>query len=457
MDFNHQRYPALLCFILFSAGILAGWKGDKFAILFVFLVFSAILIILRIFPYIILFLLGILFISVEKYRLSVVDKNEFIHKKVMIRGKIVDEKFVKTELIHTASKIYRVKTKFFIKTNLPCGRIVATGRVYFPEGRFKTYLISNRAIGVFKPFLMRPQGKCGLKDKIRNVLRESAWNPEHFEVMRALVLAERKGVQESVLNLFRQTGTMHVLALSGLHVGIIAIILTALFTLMRVPERFSLIATLIFLTGYLFMIGMKSSLFRAYIFFMSLIVARLLYRKIDYLNVWGFAGLISLAFNPLWIFNVGFQFSYIATLGIILSIQPSVKGFRGYVLNALISSSAATLFVSPLQIYYFKIFTPVAIVANMVAIPLVFVILSEVFLGVMFSLAGIHFIGEAFFNTGNLAILLLMKFLKLVGLIPMSYAYSESPLSGLQTVVFVAFLTVLFAGLRILVPDVEKP
>ncbi len=454
MSFNHQRYPALLCFLLFSAGIIAGWSGNWIIVLFALLL---ILSILRISPYIVLLVLGVLFVNVEKYRLNLLDKREFLNKKVMIQGEIVDEKFLKTDYIRTASTLYRVNEKFFIKTELPCGRIGATGKLYFPEGKFRTYLISNRAIGVFKPYILRRRGRCGFKDRVRRILRENAWNSVHYEIMRALILAERKGVKESVLDLFKETGTMHVLALSGLHIGIIAVILTALFSLMRLPERFSLVATLVFLTGYLYMIGLKSSLLRAYIFFASLIVARLMYRKIDYLNVWGFAGLVSLAVNPLWIFNVGFQFSYIATLGIILSIPPSIRGFKGYVLGTLLTSSAATLFVSPLQIYYFKIFTPIAVVANLVAIPLVFVILSEVFPGLILSLSGLHLAGRIFFNTGNLAILLLLKFLKFAGRIPISFSYSESPLSAFQTVLFVIFLTVLFGGLRILVPDAEEP
>ncbi len=457
MKFNHQRYPALISFILFSAGIISGWSSGKVVIFLLFITISTILIFFRIFPYIILFLLGILYVNVEKYRLNLLDLDDLTRKKVMVRGKIVDEKFLITDLIRTATTVYHVKTRFYIKTELPCGEILATGKVYLPEERFRMYLISNRASGVFKPFLMSKKRGCGIKDKLRRILWENAWNFENYQIMRALILAERKDIPQPVSDLFKRTGTMHVLALSGLHVGIITIVLATLFMLLRIPERYSLIVTLVFLTGFLFMIGIRSSLLRAYIFFVSLIVARLLYRKIDYLNVWGFAGLMSLAFNPLWIFNIGFQFSYIATLGIILSISSPVKGWKSSVLNGFISSSSATLFVSPLQMYYFKIFTPIAILANVVVIPLVFVILSELIIGVIFSFLGIQVLGRIFFNTGNLAILLLLKSLKFLNHIPLSFTYQESPFNGLQVIISVAFLTALFGWSRIFVSEMDKP
>ena len=458
-----QQYktPALTVFICFSTGIILGlFKSPVFAVLS-FIAVSFLLIYLRIFPYIILIILGFTYVKIDLKELRNSAKLVPYAQKVRVSGQIESEKFIRVNEIETIHDVRKIKTKFFIRNvpDIECGKVAISGVIRRPKGNFRTYLLSNKAIGVLKLlyFKRTPTRKCTPRDYIRKVLKRNSWDSTNFSIMRALVLGERIGLSKGTLELFKKTGTMHILALSGLHVGIITLIIFALFSLFRIEKRIALIATGVTLTLYLFLIGFKSSLLRAYLFFLAIIIAKLSERKVRYLNIWGFAGFLSLVYNPLWILNVGFQFSYVTTLGIILSMIPKVKGIKGYIITSFLTSLAATLFVSPLQIYYFKLFTPVSVLSNLVAIPLVFVILSEVLIGILLSFLHAGVIAQLFFEVANLAIKILLGFLKIILHLGLSYRFEESPINTYQVMVSIAFLVVFTVGIRRVIAEIKKP
>ena len=458
-----QQYktPALVVFICFSTGIILGILKSPVLAIFSFIAISLLLVYLRIFPYIILVILGFTYVKIDLKGLRNSAELVPFAQKVRVSGYIENEKFIRVDEIETIHDVRRIKTKFFIRNapDIECGKVTISGVIRRPKGSFRIYLLSNKANGVLKLLYLKriPTRKCAPRDYIRKVLKRNSWDIENFSIMRALVLGERIGLSKGTLELFKRTGTMHILALSGLHVGIITLIIFALFSLFRIEKRIALIATGITLTLYLSLIGFKSSLLRAYLFFLAIIIAKLSERKVRYLNIWGFAGFLSLIYNPLWILNVGFQFSYTTTLGIILTIIPRLKGIKGYIITSLLTSLAATLFVSPLQIYYFKLFTPVSVLSNLVAIPLVFVILSEVLVGVLLSFLHAGVIAQLFFEVANLAIKILLGFLKVILHLGLSYRFEESPINAYQALVLIAFLIVFTVGVRRVVTEIKKP
>ena len=458
-----QQYkaPALVVFICFSTGILLGLIKSPVIAILLFFVTGGILIYLKIFPYIILVVFGFIYVKIDLNQLDKIRKFIPYSQKVRVLGEIVDEKFIRVEKIESVHDIRKVKTKFFIRNapDVQCGRVSLVGIIYQPSGSFRTYLTSNRASGVLKMIYLKRYhtSKCTPRNYIRNTLKANSWDNENFSIMRALILGERIGLSKSTLELFKRTGTMHVLALSGLHVGIITMIIFAFFSIFRIERQIALIATGIVLTFYLSLIGFKSSLLRAYLFFLAIIIAKLSQRKVRYLNIWGFAGFLSLVYNPLWLLNIGFQFSYLATLGIILSVIPRLRGFKGYIFTSILTSLAATLFVSPLQIYYFKLFTPISIISNLVAIPLVFVILSEALVGILFSIMHANFIAETFFEVANLAIQMLVGFLKIILHLGLSYRFQNSPINVYQVAISIAFLIVLTVGIRRMITEIKEP
>jgi len=461
VNLNQFKNPALASFLAFGIGISTGLiKSDLYSSLIIIST-GIFLIIAKIFPYWILVVLGFLYVRIDIARLQDNSLKEFINRKVIVFGKIVDNRFVVSDSIISMDKVLYEKTKLFISSRIPvgCGKVKMAGLIRRARGSFRTYLISNRASGVIYPisYKIYPDKICSIRNHIREIIRNNSWSDVNFEIFRALFLGERLGVPENVLEIFKRTGTMHILALSGLHVGIITLVIFSIILMFRSGEGISLILTVVALSFYLILVGFKSSLFRAYLFFVSLIIARLAGRKIKYLNVWGFAGLISLIYSPLWLLNPGFQFSYLATLGIILSLKFNLRGVPGYILTLFLTSLAATMFVSPLQIYYFKMFTPVSIFANILVIPLVFVVLSEIITGLLFTVVHLGLIGKLFFNVGNLALNILLWGLKVIARLPGTFVYDKSPINMFQVVILITFFTVLFMGIGRMVSEIQKP
>ncbi len=461
MRLKQFRTPALISFLSLSAGIFAGLLKTTFLGAIILLLLAIFFMFAKIFPYWFVVLLGFLYVKVD---LSALQNNplKFITgRKAVLFGEIVDNRFVRTDSIRFINGVFYSKVKLFMssKTSIGCGKVKLTGIIRKDKGDFAVYLISNRAIGSVYPITFKryPDKICSIRRYIQNVLRNYSWDRVNFEIFRALLLGERQEISQKVIDIFKRTGTMHILALSGLHIGIITLIIFSFVSIFRVGEEFSLVLTAIVLTLYLFLVGFKSSLFRAYLFFISLIIAKLSGRKINYLNVWGFAGLTSLIYNPLWLLNIGFQFSYLATLGIILSLKLKLGGVPGYIVKLFLTSLMATMFVSPLQIYYFKIFTPISILANIFVIPLVFIVLSELIIGVILAVIQIGFLGTLFFNVANFALKILLWILKIFEKLPGAYVYDRSPINAYQVAILIVFFIILMVGVRRMISEVQEP
>lgn len=461
MNLKQFKTPALISFLSFATGIFAGLIKGGFYSGLVIAIATIFLIIARIFPYWILIFLGFVYARIDVARLRMSSLDKLNNCKVVVFGKIVDNRFVVSDSIASMDKIFYAKVRLFISSRTPvgCGEVKMSGSIRRAKGSFRTYLISNRTTGVIYPISLKVSSDriCYIRNHIRTILRTHSWSDVNFEIFRALLLGERLGIPQNVIEIFKRTGTMHILALSGLHVGIIALVILSIVLLFRSGEELSLILTAIALTFYLVLVGFKSSLFRAYLFFISLIITKLAGRKIKYLNIWGLAGLISLIYNPLWLLNPGFQFSYLATLGIILSLKLKVRGILGYILKLFLTSLAATMFVSPLQIFYFRMFTPVSVLANVLVIPLVFVILSEIITGLLFTMLHLGFLGGLFFNVGNLALNILLWILKVIQGLPGAFIFYKAPINAFQVAILIAFFTVLMVGVGRMISEIQKP
>jgi len=174
---------------------------------------------------------------------------------------------------------------------------------------------------------------------------------ESRALILALLLGDRSQLSSEIKTSFRRTGTFHLLALSGLHVGFIFSLILMFLLFLRIPRRMSLGISIIGLILYLLVIGSRPSLVRGTIFVISFVIAFLLERPVVVINSLGFAGLLSLFLYPYWLYNLGFQLSYLATFGI-LTLVPLVPMFRNQVLNKILILFAvsvfAQLFVSPL-------------------------------------------------------------------------------------------------------------
>lgn len=216
---------------------------------------------------------------------------------------------------------------------------------------------------------------------------------EERAVVAAMTLGDKSGLTGELKETYSVTGASHVLALSGLHLGIIYFILTLLFSRRRV-HAMGQAAVVVTIWGYVFMVGLPASAVRAATMFSLCSLVSMLNRDRMSLNTISFAAVVMLAANPLYLWDVGFQMSFMAVIGILVFYNPfycclsgrrvwGVRMFRR--LWALTSVSvAAQLGVAPLIAYYFGRFSCYFILTNIIAVPLTTLIIYFTF--IMFAL-----------------------------------------------------------------------
>lgn len=224
----------------------------------------------------------------------------------------------------------------------------------------------------------------GVRHYLGDVLTEAGLSDNNLMVARALILGEKQSLDRETLRTFSSAGAMHVLAVSGLHVGIVMLIFSFLLKpLKRMPRgRFLFVmAVLMGIWFYALITGMSSSVLRASVMFSFVIVGQELERQNSVYQSIMVSAFILILFEPLVIFQVGFQLSYLAVLGIVY-LQPKIYNLW-YVKNTVLDkvwqisavSIAAQLATFPLGLYYFHQFPNFFMISNLIVIPLAFAIL----------------------------------------------------------------------------------
>ncbi|UCC95129.1 MAG: ComEC/Rec2 family competence protein [Candidatus Omnitrophota bacterium] len=212
---------------------------------------------------------------------------------------------------------------------------------------------------------------------------------EAYRFLASVFLGRREllGLQK---NAFLRAGASHLLAISGLHIGLTSLSLFFLLRFFHIHFKMSLIFTMIFLCLYTFLTGASPPTQRAVIMYTIFVLSFFVKRKINPLNTLGVAGLISLLINPSSIYGVGFQLSFLSVFAIILGFRIlPLKTPRNvivrYVHYIFFSSLFVVLIISPLVSYYFgKIYT-LSIFYNVILIPFFALILMVNFLLIIFS------------------------------------------------------------------------
>lgn len=243
-------------------------------------------------------------------------------------------------------------------------------------------------------------------------------NDDEYAFLSALTLGYKADLSNELKQAFRVSGTSHVLAVSGLHVGIVYIIIVSLFFFLKGKgKRFILKQILILLTlwTYVFITGMSVSVIRAAIMLTLFCVGNMFQRKGYHYNTLAVAAFFILIINPYYLFDVGFQLSFAAVLSI-LFFQPKIsklftpknKASR-YVWNLMTVSLAAQLGVFPLGLFYFGTFPNYFFLANLLVIPfLAFIMYSTFALSVVSLIAVFNF---SFLNSINKVIGFILQFL----------------------------------------------
>jgi competence protein ComEC len=191
--------------------------------------------------------------------------------------------------------------------------------------------------------------------------------------MKGMVLGNSSYLDEEDLNLYRNLGISHLLAVSGLHIGIIAGSLIWVLSRLGVKRWLNIIFSVAILFVYGYSIGFPPSASRGIALFSMLYLSKLINRPVDRFNL--LAGCMSLLqlYNPLWIFNSGFQLSFGATAAIILlsdRIKTLIYPLNGRIIDPVSATIAANLGIAPIQAYWFNSFPLLTLLSNIIIVPL---------------------------------------------------------------------------------------
>jgi competence protein ComEC len=265
-----------------------------------------------------------------------------------------------------------------------------TGEIRRPPGRrnpgafdFAFYL-RNRGIGALLDVsearvLRRGRGIAGAADWIERAIRRRVPG-DSADLLSALLLGRSASLPEKTQRSFRRAGTVHVLAVSGLHVGFIMLVAHALLRSLRAPPRIARVLCVPAIAVFVLLIGPRPSAMRAVLMAAALTLSSTLERKTRPLNTLGVAGLALLLVQPGSLFDVGFQLSFSAIGGILL-LHGWLSGILRRPLTALgglgrrladlaALSLSAQAGVAPALIGQFGEISLVAPLANLAAVPL---------------------------------------------------------------------------------------
>ncbi len=198
-------------------------------------------------------------------------------------------------------------------------------------------------------------------------------------VAAALVLGVTDGIDTDLINAYSASGALHVLSVSGLHVGIIYLIILFL---MKPLQRYSwsrwavAVVSLICLWGFAFVTGLSPSVLRAVVMFSFVAVARPFGKRTNIYNTLAASAFVLLLYNPYLIMSVGFQLSYLAVLGIVYLQRPIYNLWEvenrvaDWVWQITCVSIAAQIATFSLGLLYFHQFPVYFLVSNLFVIPL---------------------------------------------------------------------------------------
>ncbi|MDH5608890.1 MAG: ComEC family competence protein, partial [Cyclobacteriaceae bacterium] len=208
------------------------------------------------------------------------------------------------------------------------------------------------------------------------------------QIAWALVLGIREALGEDIRTAYASAGAMHVLAVSGLHVGIVYGLLMGIFGGIGKWKKLRILRFAVVVSGvwaYALVTGLPASVMRAATMFTVIALQELTDRKANIYNSLGFAALVLLVYDPSFIYSVGFQLSFTAVTGIVY-LYPRFYGLfhlSGWLGDKVFSvtclSLAAQLATAPLTIYYFHQFPSYFLLSNLVVIPGAFLIMVMVF------------------------------------------------------------------------------
>lgn len=205
-----------------------------------------------------------------------------------------------------------------------------------------------------------------------NSVYENLLPPKEASAIKAMILGDRDNLDSHIQYIYRKAGISHILAISGLHISILSAIILSILNRIGVNRRKSSAILMVVMILYCIFTGASPSTVRAVAMITIVMVANIIYRQSDIYTSIALAALTILIYQPLYLFNSGFQLSFAAVTGIIAltpifdRIQFVPKSIKSYINSTL----AATLVTAPILAYHFFKISLIGLAVNIFVLPI---------------------------------------------------------------------------------------
>lgn len=331
---------------------------------------------------------------------------------------------------------------------------------------FGTYLFNSGFIGTVYisknvGFLSGPDINLPLSFRLQvyredaiEIFREFGFDDRELGVVSALILGKRQLVDSDLREAYAGAGTVHILAVSGLHVGIIYLFMNFLLSRLFPGKKMRfirLLLTLCFLWLYAGITGFSPSVMRAATMFSFIAMGKHQGRYVNIYNMLAASALLLLIIDPFLIRQVGFQLSYLAVIGIVFlhpKIYPWLATGRflpDKIWSLFVVSIVAQLATFPLSVFYFHQFPNLFFINNLAVIPLATIILYAGISGLL--LCWIPYLSDIIFMVIRGCTWLLNEFIIFMAQLPYAIT-TDIVFSGRYTILIYGFIVIVIMAIK---------
>ena len=257
-------------------------------------------------------------------------------------------------------------------------------------------LLPGKNVNGFRQFVFTA------RENILSALRKNInTGKDELGIAEALLIGYTNDLDKDLVQAYSNTGVVHIIAISGMHLGLIYVLLVWLFAKIPLINKSKMLQVILILSClWLFSIltGAAASVLRSAVMFTFITVGKNFIKQASIYNSLAASAFVLLCYNPYYLWDVGFQLSYLAVLGIVIFQRPIYnclyiknKGLDK-VWKLMAISTAAQLLTFPVCIYYFHQFPNLFLITNIIAVPLSgFILYAEI---ALVALSWIPFAGE---------------------------------------------------------------
>ena len=335
---------------------------------------------------------NILQLKIKEVLKSDTYNSKYIAEVIAINNNYFDGKILLNIKRDSFEKIFNIDDLLLISSKLKKISAPLNPHQFDYSAYMKSLGIYNQVHSSQRTILNQSKGNPTLRgqaDKVRSYLiqklKKSPLTPNVIAIVQALILGQKKDINKQLYNNYSAAGAIHILAVSGLHVGIIYFILIAFLRPFKNLFKHELIISIIMvisLWGFAFLTGLSPSVIRAVTMFSFFAFAKAINRETNGINTLFLSYFILLIINPLWLFYVGFQLSYLAVFFILwlLPLFNKIYYPKNYFVKKIWDiftvTLAAQLGIIPLSIYYFHQFPGLFFITNLIILPFLGILLG---------------------------------------------------------------------------------